>query len=228
MHRANVARGSYLSYHRSDIQYAVKELSRNTSKPTGKDMRKLKRLARYLKSKPRVVTRYGFRQREDKVLGCSDSDWAGCKRTARSTSGGVVRYCGHYVKSWSSTQRSITLSSGEAELVAAVKMCGEILGVVQLMADWGVKVDGEVWVDSSAAIGTMTRRGNGKLRHVRVVTPWIQERIEDGDLTVKKVRGEDNPADLCTKHVNERLAMKFMDHLEFGYKEGRAKKGLVL
>jgi hypothetical protein len=112
--------------------------------------------------------------------------------------------------------------------VAAVKMCSEILGVVQLMADWGVKVDGEVWVDSSAAIGTMTRRGNGKLRHVRVGTLWIQERIEDGDLTVKKVRGEDNPADLCTKHANERLAMKFMDHLEFGYKEGRAKKGLVL
>ena len=145
-------------------------------------------LFRSLKSKPRVVTKFGFCRREAKIFGCSDSDWAGCRRTARSTTGGIIRYCGHYIKSWSSTQKSITLSSGEAELVAAVKMCTEILGVVQLLADWGNEVDGEVWVDSSAAIGTMTRRGNGKLRHVRVGTLWIQERIEDGDLVVKKVR----------------------------------------
>ena len=97
-----------------------------------------------------------------------------------------------------------------------------------MLADWGVEVDGEVWVDSSAAIGTMTRRGNGKLRHVRVGTLWVQERIEDGDLVVKKVRGEDNPADLCTKHVNEKLAKKFMDHLNFDFADGRAEKSLVL
>ena len=175
-----------------------------------------------------MVTKFGFCRREAKIFGCSDSDWAGCRRTARSTTGGIIRYCGHYIKSWSSTQKSITLSSGEAELVAAVKMCTEILGVVQLLADWGNEVDGEVWVDSSAAIGTMTRRGNGKLRHVRVGTLWIQERIEDGDLVVKKVRGDDNPADLCTKHVNEKLATKFMDHLNFEFVEGRAEKSLVL
>jgi len=227
-YRALAARANYLSADRPDIQYATKEVCRGMASPTVGDRRKLKRLARYLKSKPRVVTKFGFRRREKKIFGCSDSDWAGCRRTARSTTGGIIRYCGHYIKSWSSTQKSITLSSGEAELVAAVKMCTEVLGVVQLLADWGVEVDGEVWVDSSAAIGTMTRRGNGKLRHVRVGTLWVQERIEDGDLVVKKVRGEDNPADLCTKHVNEKLAKKFMDHLNFEFLEGRAEKSLVL
>ena len=44
---------------------------------------------------------------------------------------------GHCVKSWSSTQKNITLSSGEAELVSCVKMSCEALGIVQLMADWG-------------------------------------------------------------------------------------------
>ena len=227
-YRALAARANYLAADRPDIQYAAKEICRGMSRPTVGDRRKLKRLARFLKGKPRVVTKFLFSPREDKLYGFTDSDWAGCRRTARSTSGGVIRYCGHYVKSWSSTQKSITLSSGEAELVAAVKMSTEVLGIVQLLADWGVRVDGEVWVDSSAAIGTMTRRGNGKLRHVRVGTLWIQERIEDGDLAVQKAKGEDNPADLCTKHVNEKVTMNMMEMIDFVYMPGRAEKSLKL
>ena len=84
---------------------------------------------------------------------------------------------GHCLKSWSSTQKSITLSSGEAELVAAVKMCTEVIGITQLARDWGVELEGRIYVDSSAAIGVAKRRGNGKLRHVRVGLLWIQERI---------------------------------------------------
>mgnify|MGYP003331503788 CR=1 FL=1 len=55
------------------------------------------------------------------VVSYSDSDWAGCKRTARSTSGGVVLRGSHHLKSWSVTQKGVTLSSAEAELGALVK-----------------------------------------------------------------------------------------------------------
>ena len=75
----------------------------------------------------------------------------------------------HCLKSWSSTQKNITLSSGEAELVAAVKTCTEAIGVTQLAADWGVKLEGRIHVDSFAAIGMANRKGNGKLRHLRSV-----------------------------------------------------------
>eukprot|EP00974_Lingulodinium_polyedra_P114725 11109279-Lingulodinium_polyedra.AAC.1 len=73
----------------------------------------------------------------------------------------------HYIKSWSSTQRNITLSSGEAELVAAVKASTELIGVMQLSEEWGLKMSGSVHVDSSAALGVVKRRGNGKLRHIK-------------------------------------------------------------
>ena len=84
----------------------------------------------------------------------------------------------HLIKSWSSTQKNITLSSGEAELVAAVKMSTELIGILQLLEDWGVKREARVYVDSSAAIGITQRRGNGKLRHVKVGMLWIQEKVE--------------------------------------------------
>ena len=67
----------------------------------------------------------------------SDSDFAGCRRTARSTSGGVALVGKHFIKGWSSTQKTVALSSGEAELTALVKASCEALGLVQLLESWG-------------------------------------------------------------------------------------------
>eukprot|EP00973_Karenia_brevis_P055849 7766938-Karenia_brevis.AAC.1 len=59
----------------------------------------------------------------------------------------------HCLKTWSSTQKSVALSSGEAELIAAVKTSTEVIGMLQLMEDWGDSNKGKVYIDSSAAIG---------------------------------------------------------------------------
>ncbi len=178
--------------------------------PTVGDRRKLKRLARYLKEHPRVVSKYRYQKRQKEATGYSDSDWAGCRRTAKSTSGGVVLLGTHCIKTWSATQKSVTLSSGEAELVAAVKMCTELIGIAQLAYDWGQEYATRVYVDSSAAIGAAQRRGNGKLRHVKVGMMWIQEKVDEGEIEIDKVRGEHNPSDLMTKHLP---ATKIIQHM---------------
>ena len=98
----------------------------------------------------------------------SDSDWAGCKKTAKSTSGGVIQRGSLYIRSWSSTQKCVTLSSGEAELVAMVRTSTEVIGMIQLAADWGLQMGGEILADSAAALGVVKRKGCGKLRHVKV------------------------------------------------------------
>ena len=84
----------------------------------------------------------------------ADSDWAGCKATARSTSGGTAKIRRHWIKSWSATQHSIVINSAEAELVAMVKAGAEALGMMSMMRDLGnedVK-EASVWCDASAAI----------------------------------------------------------------------------
>ena len=132
----------------------------------------------------------------------------------------------HFLKSWSATQRSIALSSAEAELVAAVKLSTEVLGITQLAADWGLRMQGKIYVDSSAAIGVVHRRGAGKLRHVRVGTFWIQEKVEDKELEVRKVKGDGNPADLLTKNVNREKVDKFSAASGVDFRGGRAEKSL--
>ena len=174
-YRGLAARANYLALDGPDIQYAVKELCRGMANPTVGDRKALKRLARYLVGAPRMVSRFDTQYRPEEVFGFSDSDWAGCKKTSRSTSGGAIMVGQHCIKTWSATQKSNTLSSGEAELVAAVKMSCELIGMCQLAKDWGQELKANVWVDSSAAIGVVNRRGCGKLRHVRVGMLWVQE-----------------------------------------------------
>ena len=129
-----------------------------------------------------------------------DTDWAGCARTRKSTSGGVVMLGKHTIKHWSSTQPSVTLSSGEAEFYGVVRGSGQGLGYQALLKDLGVTAPLRVWTDSSAALGICSRQGLGKLRHLDTHTLWVQQAVRSGRLQLKKVPGESNPADLLTKH----------------------------
>ena len=95
MFRALVARGNYLSQDRSDIQYAVKELARRMSDPEEQDWAALKRLGRYLIRNGRYVQKFGY---QGEISVWTDTDYAGCLRTRKSTSGGIIQLGGHTVK----------------------------------------------------------------------------------------------------------------------------------
>ena len=83
----------------------------------------------------------------------------------------------HAVKHWSSTQQSISLSSGEAEFAGVIRGAGQGLGYQALLKDLGVEVPLRVWTDYSAAIGICTRQGLGKVRHLDTHTLWIQQAV---------------------------------------------------
>ena len=67
----------------------------------------------------------------------TDSDWAGCKATAKSTSGGIVTLGNHVLKTYSKQQKIVALSSAEAELYAMVKCTAKLIGIKPMMHDWG-------------------------------------------------------------------------------------------
>ena len=104
VYRAISARASYVSQDRSDIQYAVKELCRRMSAPTNGDLKKLKRLGRYLVGKPRAVALFPWQATRAVLDVFSDANWAGCKASRKSTSGGAVLLGSHVVRTWSKTQ----------------------------------------------------------------------------------------------------------------------------
>ena len=130
----------------------------------------------------------------------------------------------HAVKSWSSTQTSVALSSGEAEFNGVVRGAGVGLGYQSLLRDLGVNVGLRVWTDSSAAIGICSRQGLGKLRHLDTHTLWVQQAVRSKRVDLRKVAGEVNPADLFTKHSLTRERLIGLTKLfELEYRGGRAE-----
>jgi hypothetical protein len=200
-YRALAAKANYLAMDRADVQYATKEVSRDMSAPSSVSWSRLKQLARYLVRYPR--TSWHFRRTPraqlDSIDVFSDSDWAACVASRKSTSGGIVSWGGTAVKTWSSTQQTVSRSSGEAELYALVKAASEGLGMVALLSELGRKVQLRVHCDSSAAIGIANRSGLGKCRHLDVQLLWIQGAIRGGGVRLFKCPGLLNPADLLTK-----------------------------
>jgi hypothetical protein len=201
-YRAIVARANYLCQDRSDIQFAVKELCRAMSEPSQANWVALKRLGRYLVDKTRMTILFGYQEAVKELTIWTDTDFAGCVKTRKSTSGGVAMFGRHLIKSWCSTQAIVALSSGEAEYYGVVKGSSIGLGLKSMLGDFGVKVTIKVNTDASAAKGMANRKGLGKVRHIQVNQLWIQDRISKGDLVVNKVNGKENLADALTKHVN--------------------------
>ena len=88
----------FLSQDRTDIGYAVKELSRRMSKPEVKDMKDMKRLGRYLIGRERVHIRFERQDRCNIIDIWTDTYYAGCVETRKSISGGLVLIGRHMVK----------------------------------------------------------------------------------------------------------------------------------
>ena len=229
-YRAVCARINFLALDRPDLMYSAKEGSRAMSQPKQGDWQRLKRIGRYLVGQPRLIVKYRWQDSYKEitgttqaVLGFSDSDWAGCPKSRRSTSGGSIMLGSHWIKSWSRTQATVALSSGEAELYAMIKASSEVLGVQSLMKDWGIKLSGQILGDASACLGVIRRQGLGKLRHVNTSYLWVQEKAANKELVYDKVLGAWNPADLMTKYLNLPDIEKHMKTMELYFQGGRAE-----
>ena len=157
------------------------------------------------------------------VTAYTDSDWAGCSKTARSTSGGIIMIGCHVIKTYSRQQKVVALSSAEAELYAMVAASAEALAIVAYAQDLGLRLSGEVYTDSSAALGISQRAGIGKVRHLRTQGLWVQETRMSGRFAYKKVLGKKNPSDILTKHVCAELMDKHLETVGVEAREGRAE-----
>ena len=89
------------------------------------------------------------------------------------------------VKSWSSTQPTITLPSGEADIYGAMRAAPNGLGYISLLSDLGVHMRLRIWTDSTASQGMCARQGLGKVHHLDVQELWIQQRIRNGDFDLQ-------------------------------------------
>ena len=104
-----------------------------------------------------------------------------------TASQGLLLLDGVNVSSWTRTQKTNATSSGESELYAMSAGASEALGLRELRTDIGLPTTILLRSDSTAAMGTATRHGLGRMKHVQVRDLALQQWIADGRLTLQKV-----------------------------------------
>ena len=219
---------NYLAIDRPDIMYAVNELARKMSKPDNADLERMRRLARFLKVRPRSVTWYRYQEEPNTFEVFTDSDWAGCRVTRRSTSGGCAMAGTHFIKAWSKTQATRALSSAEAELHAVVKATSEGIGIKNIMKDFGRNMVVCILIDASAALGIVRRKGVGRVRHLDTDLLWVQDTSESKEVKYSKIEGSRNPADLLTKYLSSTDMRRFVCRMGMEYRDGHDDQGLSI
>ncbi|CAK0865359.1 unnamed protein product, partial [Prorocentrum cordatum] len=207
-YRSACMRLGYLALDRPEVQFTAKECARGMQKPTERHLRLLKRAGRFLIGAPRAIWKWG-RQRAPTVIDIySDTDWAGCPITRRSTSSVVIKHGQHLIVTASTTQIPISMSLGESEFYGCVRAASRAIGMQSLCQGLGREVSLRIWGDSAAALGIMQRRVCGEVRHLETPTLRVQKALKDGRFQLAKVPGKSNPADLGTKFLDQAARLR--------------------
>ena len=98
--RAIVATLNFLGRDCPDLQYVVKENSREMAKPTVGAWRRLKKVVRYLVGRKTAVWKYCWQEEGASSYTVSDSEWGGNVRDRKSTPGARWLIGGHGIKAW--------------------------------------------------------------------------------------------------------------------------------
>ena len=222
-YRRLAARGNFQALDRTDIQTAVKDIARDMAQPKQSSWKALIRLGKYLKGKLRLAVRFRYQPISTMINVFTDADWAGDKLSRKSTSGGLIQMGNHCIKSWSSTQTVIALSSGESEFYAIVKGATQALGTQSFLRDLGYEFKVKIFTDASTGKSIASRRGLGKVRHLDVSQLWIQEKVKAGDIQLLKIKNVFNSADCLTKHLDYMTLCRCLEQLDMHFVAGRSE-----
>ena len=149
-----------------------------------------------------------------------------------------IFYGRHLLKTTSTTQAVVRISSAEFEFFAAVKAAAAGIGCVSIVRDLGVmlqqqrvevKAKGsgddvdspslEIKLDAKAGRAIAMRRGAGRIRHIATPTLWLQRLVINGDIKMTRVGG----SDLGTKHVDCRNMIRHLKFCAMRFAEGRSR-----
>jgi hypothetical protein len=129
----------------------------------------------------------------------TDSDWAGGKDNRISITGYIVFLLGA-----PKAQKSVSLSSTEAEYYALSEAAKEIKFVVQILLSMGIPVQLPVIVrvDNMGAIFmSENASASSRTKHVDTRYHFVREFVEDGFIRIVFVRTVDNVSDSFTNNV---------------------------
>ena len=187
---------------RPDLAYAVGILSQFLSRPTDLHWQTAKRVLRYVKGTLDRKLEYRPVSQSGVLYGYTDSDWAGCVETRKSTGGFVYLLNGGAVSWMSKKQEQVATSSCHAEYMALNRAGREAVWLRRLLQEMGYGQAGPttIHVDNQSAINLAKNPvGHGRSKHIEIQWHWIREIVENGEVRLQQCATSLMAADFLTK-----------------------------
>jgi hypothetical protein len=208
--------GHYTVQTRPDLALAVAQLQRFTKDPRRQHWMAAMRVVKYISG----TLDFGIRFIKDglsKVVGYSDSDWAGRVNDRKSTSGCVFLFMGAAIVWKSKKQPAIARSTAEAELIALDLAVREALWLRKMCKglDINLTPDGgaptiTVFEDNEACLNIAKgSRWSNETNHVDVKYMAVRDDMIEGRVNVERVATDENVSDMFTKPLKRVKFEKF-------------------
>jgi hypothetical protein len=204
VYRSMIGSLLYLCASRPDIVLSVGVCARYQAAPKESHLIAVKRIFRYLVQTPNFGLWYP-KGTSFSLCGYTDSDWAGDQDDRKSTSG-ACQFLGRSLVCWSSKkQNCISLSTAEAEYVAAASGCTQLLWMRQTLKEYGVHCDKvPLLCDNESAIKIAYNPvQHTRTKHIEIRHHFIRDHVARGDIELAYVATKDQLADIFTKPLDE-------------------------
>ena len=195
----------YARLTRPDIVQAVSKLAGHQNNPGMKHWKMALQVLRYLYHTRHLGLQFEGKHEDSQNFAVSvyvDADWAADKDNRRSRSGIMVFINGNLVHYTSKHQKSVALSTCEAEYVALSDAAKAALWVTQILDEIGMPLDLPVqFHEDNKAVTDLVKHPGASLRtrHVAIRYHHVQELHANGFLRVKHIGTKKQHADILTK-----------------------------
>ena len=191
----------YLTATIPDIMQAIGMVEIFQSSPKKSHLAAVKRILRYLKG----TTDFGLWYPKSSTLivtAYSDADWARSVDDQKSTSGNAF-FMGDCLVSWlSKKQSSISLSTAEAEYIAVVDCCTQILWMKEALKDVNIETKQPITIfcENTSAISILKNPVmHSRTKHIPIKYHFICEQVAKHNIRLEYVNTKEKIADIFTK-----------------------------
>jgi len=193
---------------RPDIAFAVTKLAQYAARPTQEHLNKVLYICCYLVGTANYCITYSGELGQG-LMACTDSDWASDHSGQKSQSGYFLKLAGGAISWTLRAQKTIALSSTEAEYMALSDCSRQVVWMHTLLGELGyhlrpIPICGDNQGSIFIASNPVTEK---RSKHIDIRYHYIREVIERKLAEVFFINGNKNPADLLTKNLG---SVKFL------------------
>jgi len=197
---------------RPDIAYAVGALARHMAQPTTEHWQAAKGVVRYLAGTAEYGIVYG--DSNNTLFGYSDADYGGDLDTRRSTTGYVFKVAGGAVLWSSKLQKTVAVSTTEAEYMAAAASVKEALWWKSISVDLQLGSTAYqpvlIFTDNQAALQLVKNPIlHQRAKHIDVQYHFSRQRVQLQHVRFNWCPTKDMVADIMTKPLPRDKLQRF-------------------